>query len=468
MLRLQDHFEEDGLWWLPETPEHQTPGNFRFDQELGPTVSLAGLLRGLPESFNAARDERLLIHGVTRSGKRITLLQCLNKSRQLQFPGISTEVYRARIAAVGLHFQSSDEELFDRSQFHFDGLEQWLGRRPLEMGSDPSARQISVTAIAPAEELLVELADQRVLAGAIAGTKDAKETQTTIYSQSTLASIPGELRSLDWHFHNAVQLTSLATLTTGRHLPLTWLQLRGPIEELGPGVSRPAGVDILASMQHPTSARRATDEPIVPWPELSVFSSDAVSRWIELYDDLASVIGIVLTLIAEERMFVNVRFLLAIQALEAFHRSVDATPLTSPQEHEKLCELLLKAIPNGTSREIRDKLKGTLQFTNEPSLRQRLRAILYGVAERYGSPPAGFSKTFISSLVDTRNYETHHTSALRKKALDNDGMYWASRRVLALLIVLLIEKLGVPPAEILKRLPRHQEFFQLWQEGGVL
>jgi hypothetical protein len=468
MLRLQDTFEEDGLWWLPATPEHQVPGNFRFDQELGPTISLGGLLRGLPESFNADRDERLLIHGVTRSGKLVTLLQCLNKSRQLQFPGICTEVYRAHIAAVGLHFQGADEELFHRSQFHFDGLEQWLGRRPLQTGRDPAARQISVTAIAPAEELLVELADQRLLAGAIAGTKDTKETQTTIYSQSTLTSVPHEPRSLDWHFHNAVQIESLATLTTGRHLPLTWIQLQGPMEELGPGVTRPTTVDIIASMQHPTSTRRATDEPIIRWQEISNLSPDSVSRWFRMDEDLGSVIGIVLTLIAEDRMFVNVRFLLAIQALEAFHRSVDAKPLMDSMHHARLCEALLKAIPEGTSREMRDKLKGTLQFTNEPSLRQRLRGILSGVAERYGDAPAGFSKTFISSLVDTRNYETHHTPELKKKALDNDGMYWASRRVLALLVVLLIEKLGIPPAEIMKGLQRHQEFLQLWHRGGVL
>ena len=468
MLRLQEKFEEDGLWWLPDTPDRQVPGNFRFDQELGPTLSLAGLLRGLPESFKANRDERLLIHGVTRSGKRVTLLDCLNKSRQLQLPGICTEVYRAHIAAIGLNFKSSNEELFHRSQFHFDGLEQWLVSRPFEVRHDPAARQISVMAIAPAEELLVDLGDQQLMAGSIAGMKDTKETQATIYSQSTLISIPHELSSLEWHFENAAQLQSLATLTAGQHLPLTWIQVHGPEEEVGPGVRRVTTVDILAGMQHPTSARRVNDEPIVRWPEISTFSPDAVSRWFRMYEDLGSVIGIVLTLIAEERMFVNVRFLLAIQALEAFHRSVDATQLMNRTQHNELCEILIKAIPDGISREMRDKLKGTLQFTNEPSLRQRLRAILAGVAERYGSTPAGFSKTFVSSLVDTRNYETHHTSELKKKAFDNDGMYWASRRVLALLVILLIERLGVAPAEIIKRLERHQEFFQLWHRGGVL
>lgn len=452
---------------FPKRQATRSQENFRFDQELGPTISLAGLLRGLPESFNADRDERLLIHGVTRSGKRVTLLECLNKSRQLQFPGICTEVYRPYMAAVGLHFQSSDEELFDRSQFHFDGLEQWLGRRPLEMGHDPATRRINVTAIAPAEELLVDLADQQVMAGAIAGTTDAKETQATIYSQSTLVCVPREPSTLEWHFHNAVQLQSLATLMTGHHLPLTWLQLQGPEAEIAPGVSRPTTVDILASMQHPTSARRATDQPIIRWPELASFSPDAVDRWIRMYDDLGSVIGIVLTLIAEERMFVNVRFLLAIQALEAFHRSTDPQLLIDPARHAELCETLQAAIPRGTPREMRDKLKSTLKFTNEPSLRQRLRAILAGIAERFDEAPAGFSKGFITSLVDTRNSETHHTPELKRKALDNNGMYWASRQILALLVVLLIERLGVPAAAILQHLGRHQEFFQLWRRGGI-
>lgn len=224
-----------------------------------------------------------------------------------------------------------------------------------------------------------------------------------------------------------------------------------------------ASVDVLASILYPTGERRSSDPPIFSGPELLAASPDAIVKWFEQYEELGSVLNLFSTVMADKNLFVNVRFLLAVQALEAFHRTTDPSPLMKAADHKSLQQALLKALPEGTSAAMKEKIRTTLQFTNEPSLRQRLRAIFDGIKNRYGAAPSGFPvQKFVGSVVDTRNYYTHYVEALASKALDGSGMYWAGRRLALLLTVLFLERIGVPSATIPEHLKRHQEFRQLW------
>jgi hypothetical protein len=82
---------------------------------------------------------------------------------------------------------------------------------------------------------------------------------------------------------------------------------------------------------------------------------------------------------------------------------------------------------------MREKLKGTYQFVNEPSLNQRLKSIVDELSDAFGMPLPALNKMYLRKLVDTRNYYTHLSEELRSRILDGEGMYWARRRVILLL-----------------------------------
>jgi hypothetical protein len=45
-------------------------------------------------------------------------------------------------------------------------------------------------------------------------------------------------------------------------------------------------------------------------------------------------------------------------------------------------------------------------------------------------------------------------------------MYWATRRIVLLLSLLFLQRLGVAASDLLRLLKRHQEFARLWVTEG--
>ena len=112
-----------------------------------------------------------------------------------------------------------------------------------------------------------------------------------------------------------------------------------------------------------------------------------LQKWFDSYGELSSALYLFLTALADRAMFINIRFALAIQALEVFHRRSAPGTIIPDEEHAVLQQALIAAIPAGTSAAMREKLKGTLSFSNEPSLRQRLRALIEEVEALLQSIP---------------------------------------------------------------------------------
>jgi hypothetical protein len=153
-----------------------------------------------------------------------------------------------------------------------------------------------------------------------------------------------------------------------------------------------------------------------------------------------------------------VAFLLATQAVEVLHR------LTSPEgivDQKKFCAVISAisaSIPTGTNKELRAKILGILKYANEPSLRQRLKQSIKQLEMEFGDAPLGFSKKLISDVVNTRNYLTHYSTDLERHALTGANLHYATRRLIALLVVLLLVRIGVPPSKVRASLSRHPQF----------
>ena len=164
-------------------------------------------------------------------------------------------------------------------------------------------------------------------------------------------------------------------------------------------------------------------------------------------------------------MFTNIRLLLAIQALEVFHRRTDGETVMPEADFAAFAATMVAAIPDDANPDMREKLESLYRFANEPSLKQRLRAIVASLTGAFGETPRGFSGKYLRKLVDTRNYYTHFSVELSERTLDGEGMYWATRRVVLLLTLLFVQRLGIAADDIKPLLQRHREFAQLWAKA---
>lgn len=466
-LGLHDSFTEQGLWWREGEADDQVGGTLTFDPANGPELKLLGVLGDFASSLEAALggkgDDYVTIHGVTTRGKPVTLMRAMNVNRQLNMPGIPHETWRSNLLVMGIHLHSEDDdEIFLKSYLRFTGIEHWLQHRPFTDTFDHEENSVTVVARKPREAQFAQHEDFDVVSTGSLHQDNKPATHFEIDVVSYFGIVPRGPKSLNWHMRIAVRLQELAALCTGHFLPLTSLELRGPEEELPGGGKQPREVHVYARMIFPENSRPRHEMPLVSGPELLAFNPQAVQTWFDQYELFSPAIRLFFTITGQQQMFTNVRLLLAIQALEVFHRRTSDDSVMPAEDFPDFAAGLVKAIPASATTRMKDKLQGVYRYLNEPSLNQRLKSIVDDLETAFGRAPPGFDKAARRKLVDTRNYYTHFSRELDANTLDGAGMYWASRRIVLLITLLFLQRLGLAAKDIVPLLQRHQEFSQLW------
>jgi hypothetical protein len=435
-------------------------------------LKLLGLTRELGPSFAAALSggHRSIetIYGVTKKGKPVTLLRAFNAQSNLHMPGIPTESWKSNLLVIGMHLSDEEkDEVFSKSYVRFDGIEEWLNHRPFNREHDYKEGRLTIIADKPKETPFADHADFKVTSvGSIYSSNDP-DTHYSLELRSQLGIVPPSPKSLTWHLSRAVRLQELASLCTGHHLTMLAFELEGPEEKIG-DLKRPAEVHFYSALANDEAERLPKHStPLISGPELITFNPGAVQSWFDQYEIFNPAIALFFTVTGQKQMFTNIRLLLAIQALEVFHRRTMPDGVMDADEFAAFHGKVVAAIPDPGNKQMKENLQGTWRYLNELSLGQRLRAIVADLSASFGHTPPAFSKSNIRKLVDTRNYYTHFSKELEKKKMQGGGeMYWASRRIILLLSLLFLQRLGVAAADISRLLKRHEEFSRLWVTEG--
>lgn len=469
-LGLKGSFTEEGLWWIKGRETEQVGGTLTYDPENGPVLKLLGTLRDIITSMDMAfgtaegADLHETVYGVTKNGSSITLLHAMNTNRQLNMPGIANETWKSNLLVIGYHLSDDrTEEIFSKSYLRFEAVEKWLGHKPFTATHHIDEKALTIRADKPREKHFADHEEFRVTTVGSLYSNNKPDTRYTIDVFSQIGVKPRVLKSLNWHFKTAAKIQELAALCTGHYLPLTSLELRGPEVGHGGGEMRPVEVHVYARMIHPEEESRPQHEaPVLTGPELIAFNPGALQVWFDQYEVFSPAIALFFTVTGQRQMFTNVRFILAIQALEVFHRRTSTAGVMPEREFDAFHEKLVQAIPDPGHANMKQKLGSTCKYLNELSLGQRLRAIVDKLTDDFGLKPPAFNKAYLRKLVATRNYYTHFSEELEDIKLDGGGMHWASRRMVLLLTLLFLRRLGIEANKLLPLLERHREFERLW------
>ncbi len=450
-----------GLWWLPETPGDRQTGTLTFDQVAGAKLSVVGRLAPLQTGPIDVGNESCVVYGFTTVGQPVTLLNAFVLNSQLNFPGIGTEAWHVSTIAVGAHFASADEKLFTRSWARFDGIARWLANNPFVENYDFDPHVTQLTVRKPPQQKLGLVPGAEIYTGY--SLKSGREGDERWASESeAMIAIESEApQTLSWYFEAAVKLRSLVELLYGRPLHLTKLQVELAGEPEAEGLSY-ADVEIYAQMIGGDSELPPVDRwPMLTAPALLEAAPNALEEWFAQYDKLSAAMHLLSAVASDRRMFINVRFLLAAQAVETFHREAYPSTIVPKVEHDEIVKALTAAVPPGTMKEMREKLASLLQYANEPSLRQRLGSLIALARDGRGEVMPAYGKSFIDAVVATRNYETHHGKRPRN-LLRGAEMHRTIRRLVVLLTVLFLRRLGLRTDAIDAMITGHREFRTLW------
>lgn len=175
----------------------------------------------------------------------------------------------------------------------------------------------------------------------------------------------------------------------------------------------------------------------LPFENISDVFEDVIKAWFEKIEQLEPVYDLYFGTLYNPRMYLQHQFLNLTQAVEAYHRRTMKNYELPEEEHAKRLEEIIKTAPS----EHKEWLNNKLAYSNEPTLRKRLKEIfeMLGISSK---EIFSDENHFISKVVDTRNYLTHYDEKLKEKAARGKELFDLAKKLEKLLKMCILRELG--------------------------
>jgi len=266
------------------------------------------------------------------------------------------------------------------------------------------------------------------------------QKEASIKQEAFVEIIPSEAK----HFEECLDITFrirnfLTFAVMGPVYPLFYegktevnkIELQG--KEIFPPVS------VFYKLQSiPESAKPLTpSDMLFTLKDISKKFSYFLKNWFRKTELLKPVHDLYFGTLYQPKMYLTNEFLNLVQAIESYHRRTMKNYELPEEQHQKRIAEILSATPEKYRKWLERKLK----WSNEVSLRQRLRDILKSCPQALNKVIKN-KKSFISKAIITRNYWTHFDPELEDQAAKNGELFKLTSRLRILLQLCLLKELG--------------------------
>jgi len=441
---MQEPLKTQGYWWLPPNKDKTLPGTLIYEPGKDIRLELFG-------SFHASVEdsEVRLIHGVTADNKIVTLRACHASSHHWSSAGVTLSAYSALQMLLGWHFDSEDEIQFTEFSARPTHFHTWLGLSGLNMDLaklQETPKSVTISHVVQDDQPLGQFGGTQFLAefhAVIPGTK-FNERKLAVHETIRLKLRSLEPRPVRTHFEDIRKLYYLLTLMVG-----------GPVRSIDVVGRNPAfsedhgGKPHAKDIQIVIVSQKPEDEDILPMQMLLTYGAvqdqlpSIIERLFASYEVIEHPFELLMgtryaSWKSAERYFLDV-----VRAFEAFHRRTEAKTDLPADDHAKRLAGILDAAPVVH----RDWLRARLEFSNERSLRTRLKDLwdsFPAIVQHMPHSRADFS----NKVSATRNYLTHFSQDIKDRAVLGVDLYQIARHLHYLAEASVLKWLGVSTAVI--------------------
>jgi len=438
-------FEHFGLWWLPDDDSRTVGGIIRFDPSNGITLRVAGLIDGL-EPFSMSEMIPIIL-GRTENGKTITLYQCENVSIRDGI-GINARTYRARAAFVGAWFETEDDIRFSSGTVQFSSLPDWVGGRAFQVESThpPDAWSYTIRWDQPAE-LISNTRIGVIRLGHGHGVKTERNRSMSITQMPAFVIEVSETFTIhDWLQSVVYPLQVFLTLAMRKPASVSNMTVHADVQSSNGEVERPVAVQVVYEPAfHDTSQSGPIfrDTMLFSLEDIRDDFDTVMAHWFARVNDLREVVSHFYSIKFRSSTYLETRFLIVVQAVEAYHRRSGRRERAIPDDEY---QELLTEILAGTPEDHREWLQQKLRYGYEPSLAQRLKDLIEDTQPTI-EPLLINSNKFARTVVDTRNYLTHYSKELQTRAATGPRLHWITSALTDLFEACLLNDLGFTPQQ---------------------
>ncbi|MYC29354.1 MAG: hypothetical protein F4X65_04585 [Chloroflexi bacterium] len=419
-MRLPESIETHGYFWLAGKPDNRLTGVLRISERGEASLEMFGAFdspsngppKGLP-------GQGLHILGVTDKAGPVTLVNCfvteqtdvfdielLSRSSQLSKSSLYVDCVFWRA-----HFDT-EAICFSGMTFAVEGLDEWfaLHHHPFSHDMDPTGR-MSVTYTQP-EPTVFQLPDNLSIAFHMGVGTSSRMFQEAITTKMSVRIESSRMRSFSEFMEVLRKVKNFICLALDRSVSFT--SITGSRLELNP----PHDSVVIYGQFDPYDLPKEDiniGNFLMSFNDIAHNVHEYLPRWLERYDEYEPTFNLYFAVAANPHMHLEGGFLFLVHGIESLHRRSSSEMRMPAEEFNSLRDSILQSTPDTRKNWVRDRLK----YANELSLRSRIRKMVTPFSDLFGTESA--RETFISQVVNTRNYLTHYDQGIKEQAVTEDG-----------------------------------------------
>lgn len=459
---LMDQFDLEGRWGLPGWPgDKWLPGRLRFGPETGIRLELWGLLNDLQSGPLPGIERHEAIWGVTNDARRVSLFNCMGAISNLLLradAGAVNSQFAALWLIEGEHLSALADLKYRVLRVSLHNLTSFVGRTGLASGQ-AAPNSLALTWTRP-QELDANLgAFQLRMLYSAQSSGNIFGSEISLTERAWLEfSFADELHAEEALSGPIASLHYLLQLAVGCRLPM--IILEGDTKRTEQIVD---GRSFFPPSRIFFSQKRALPLPETSHPLRLLFTLSSLtsnlsyhlSRWYQGFQLFRDALDFYFSLDprGDTDVAIEHHFLSNVNAVESYHRSAGVKRYESdPSDHEARIKRILAA----SEAEDRDWISRKLEYSNEVGLRPRLRELFDGLPGDV-QKACGARKSFINSVVVTRNYLTHHDNQLKDQALSGADLWRITQILRVILQTAFLRQLGLSDEQIVEAFRRAPE-----------
>jgi len=454
-LSLGDSFQTFGEWFLPENPERKIAGTLSYgDKGVELEIQNAFVpLRGLIDPGGSLQTYAVVM-GTTRESEAMTIFNAQRAG--MSFTSGSgghsqPEKLISPLLIVGAHVPHDFE--YPAMSFRIPGLQVWFSRTVIHELHDKDEVTGKYTHSYSVDGIELEIFYVPLIAGKLefgyqwtSNTDPFSSVDVKVTGWVTVR--PDKPKEIHWYLDKLRIITSMLTFISGTSMSPDCIQA-----DIG---QKHHDVTCLISFAN----RKCCDyknhhDFFLLHSGLGVDLNDVINRWFDVYQKVNKPSELAISVLSSEDLWLHVKFLSLMQALEGFHRALYDGNYMDEKEYTKVKKSLGDAIPEIVASDHKEALKSRIKYGNQIALRKRLDFLVGLFPEKIRRILLGPDGKVPRSWIDTRNYYTHWDEELTANVLDYQEMYDTNVRMMVLLRVLYLALMGIPDESILGALSKY-------------
>lgn len=444
-MRIHDKYEKRGYFWLPDHEDHRVHGTLTITDGGNIELEIVGHFEEKSELQDKEIEfERIIGH--IEQGGLVTLEDCFYVKKSYPFQKITRSSLCVNSALIGVGYEKSEVIAFNSVSFTVEGINEWLGVRGLDVSHEDSYRTVTIKYKAQ-EEINLELSDGFKLKIRFASPSRFKAFEATISQQAYLTLHSDKPKEFSEFIDVISKLTYFLCFAIDSNVTISDVSAKSNdlTMEISNGKKLPVPIKAYyTSLPFSKEAPKIYDHRMLfQFEKIRGNAEEIINMWLEAYSRISPAIGLYFSSVAGEHKYLEYRFLALAQGLETYHRrtSSDDT-LMEDGQYQSLVESILSLVPKAHI----EWLKGRLRYGNEISLAKRIKRIIDPYESYLGSNRE--RSRLIRKLVDTRNYLTHYSEELEKRAAKENALYTLCLKMEAIFQLHLLQQIGFSEAEI--------------------